>query len=345
MNETVISVRGKQVRVPEVKVEGLNFVVGGGWLKEVAVKDEEYVEGNSISNPERIIARLKELRTGADYFSFAQRIPDVEPRFAYPMRWDNSAAVSTQNYSDWWKQLSQETRRNVRLAGKRGVVVRTAPFDDNLVRGIASIYNETPVRHGRRFWHYGKSVETVRRDNESFSERSCFIGAYLGDELIGFIKMVYVDGLASIMQILSKNEHQDKRPTNALLAKAVEICSERGKSFLLYCKYTYHRGCEDDLMEFKRRNGFQEIRFPRYYVPLSMKGKLSLTLKLHHGVDLLPPPIVSSLLRVRARYHQARLGQQTKRASAAARGQAPKMATPDAGAGRQDLPERISAVD
>jgi hypothetical protein len=345
MNETLISVRGKQVKVPEVKVEGVNFVVGGKLLRELSVKDEEYVEGNPISEPERIIPQLKKLQTGADFFSFAQRIPDLNPRFAYPMRWDNSAAVSTKSYSDWWTQLSQETRRNVRLAGKRGVVVRAAPFDDDLVRGIAAIYNETPVRHGRRFWHYGKSVETVRRDNESFSGRSCFIGAYLGGELIGFIKMVYVDGLASIMQILSKNEHQDKRPTNALLAKAVEICSEKQKSFLLYCKYTYHRGCEDDLMEFKRRNGFQEVRFPRYYVPLSLKGKLGLSLKLHHGVDLLPPPIVSSLLRLRARYHQARLGQQSKDTSTAKRGVASKTAGSGVGAGRKDLPERVSAVD
>src|SRR5579862_4135630 len=157
MNETLISVRGRQVKVPEVTVEGVNFVVSGKWLKEISVRDEEYVEGNPVSEPERIIAQLKRLRTGADFFSFAQRIPDDAPRFAYPMRWDNAAAVSTSSYSDWWTQLSQETRRNVRLAAKRGVAVREVPFDDSLVRGIAAIYNETPVRHGRRFWHYGKS--------------------------------------------------------------------------------------------------------------------------------------------------------------------------------------------
>ncbi len=315
MNETQISVRGKQVKVPEIRVEGRNIVVTGRGLKWAAVRDEEYVEGNPVPNPERSIAELKKLGTGADVFTFAQRLPDSTPRYNYRMRWDNSAALSTASYSDWWTQLSQETRRNVRLAGKRGVVVKEVPFDDDLVRGISGIYNEAPVRHGRPFWHYGKPLEIVKKDNGTFADRSCFIGAYLGDELIGFIKMVYVDGLSSIMQILSKNEHQDKRPTNAMLAKAVEICAEKQKSFLLYCKYTYHRGCEDDLMEFKRRNGFKEVRFPRYYVPLSLKGRVSLMMGLHHGVDLLPPAVVASLLKWRAKYHQRKLPQPTKTAA------------------------------
>jgi hypothetical protein len=307
MNETQISVRGRQVKVPEIRVAAADIVVTGRWLRQAAVKDEEYVQGNPVPDPERTIAELKNRRTGADVFSFGQRIPDVTPRYPYPMLWDNAAAVSTSGYSEWLARLSQETRRNVRLAAKRGVVVRVASFDDQFVQGISGIYNETPVRHGRRFWHYGKPIETVKRDNGTFSDRSCFIGAYLGDELIGFIKMVYVDGLASIMQILSKNQHQDKRSTNALLAKAVEVCSERGVSHLLYCKYTYHRGCEDLLMEFKRRNGFTEVRFPRYYVPITLKGKLSVLAGLHRGVDLLPPKIVDALLRLRARHYQSKV--------------------------------------
>ena len=62
-----------------------------------------------------------------------------------------------------------------------------------------------PVRGGRRFWHFGKDVETVRRGLATYLDRSEFIGAYWNEELIGFIKMVYVDQLATLMHIISMN--------------------------------------------------------------------------------------------------------------------------------------------
>src|SRR6202007_3187530 len=108
-------------------------------------------------------------------------------------------------------------------AEKRGVNVKIAQFDDEFVRGIQGIYNESPVRQGRRFWHFGKNFETVKRENATYLDRSDFIGAYFNDELIGFIKIVYVDCIATLMQILAKEEHHDGRPMNALLAKAVEL--------------------------------------------------------------------------------------------------------------------------
>ena len=96
----------------------------------------------------------------------------------------------------WWEKLPQEARKNTRRAAKRGVEVKVVPFDDELARGIHKICNETPVRQGRPFWHYGKDFETVKREHATYLERSEFIGAYFENELIGFIKMVYVDRLA-----------------------------------------------------------------------------------------------------------------------------------------------------
>ena len=51
-----------------------------------------------------------------------------------------------------------------------------------------------------------------------------FLGAYYENELVGFIRLIYVGKEASIIQVLSKMKHYDKRPTNALISKAVEIC-------------------------------------------------------------------------------------------------------------------------
>ena len=93
-----------------------------------------------------------------------------------------------------------------------------------MVRGIVEINNESPLRQGRRFPHFGKSFEEVKKDYSSFLDRSDFICANHGAELIGILKVVYRGDIASILQLLVKSRHQDKRPANALLAKAMEIC-------------------------------------------------------------------------------------------------------------------------
>src|SRR5262249_11909303 len=253
-------------------------------------------------------ARFRQHGGKADVFCFSQRIPEISPKFDYPLHWDNAAALSVSSYSQWWENLSQETRRNVRLASKRGLVVSAVSFSDKVARGIMGIYNECPFRQGRRFWHYGKDFETVKRDNATYAGRSQFIAAYAGSELVGFIKMVYVDKLASIMQILSKVAHQDKKPTNALIAKAVEICAEKGVSQLVYCKYVYHQNYQDALTEFKRRNGFKQVNLPRYFVPLTLKGRFAISLKLQLGLtEMLPQGIVGTLLEARSRYYTSKL--------------------------------------
>ena len=73
----------------------------------------------------------------------------------------------------------------------------------NLSKQHVPIYNETSVRQGKSFWHYGKEFETIKRSLGSYVERSTFIGAYLQDELIGFIKITWVGETGTITQILS----------------------------------------------------------------------------------------------------------------------------------------------
>jgi hypothetical protein len=304
-NFVTISVRGKPSHVPCIAIDGVEILTRGRRLKIASIRDEEYCLGDPIGNPEQLIERFRSLGGVADIFTFSQRITDTRRNFDFPVYWDNAAVIPTKSYSDWWDNLAQVARRNVRLAAKRGLIVSAVPFDDELVRGITGIYNETPVRQGRRFWHYGKSLEQVRRDNATFLERSEFIAAHIGSELIGFIKMVYVDQVASIMQILSKTAHQDKRPTNALIAKAVEICAERSLSYLRYCNFVYHGNYDDALTDFKRRNGFQELHFPQYFVPLTLKGRIAVALKIPLGPSaLLPKPIVHGLLKARSRYYE-----------------------------------------
>lgn len=301
-----ISVKGRMVNVPAILTEGRVIVITGGWLKTATVHDEEWLPGETIGNPDGIIELLKRESSKADIFSFASSDPDSESRFPYYFEWDNVAVIPINSYDVWWKGLSQDTRRNVRLAAKRGVSVRVVEFDDTLVQGIKEIYDETPIRQGRRFWHYGKDFDAVSRENATYLDRSVFIGAYLEDKLIGFIKMVIVGRMGRIMQILSLNEHFARKPANAMIAKAVEVCCEKDLSYLGYCRYVYGTRKGSSITEFKRRNGFEERRFPRYYIPLTLKGRCFLWSGFHKGIrEVLPEALLETLLAIRTKFYQA----------------------------------------
>lgn len=304
METQAVSVRGKLKARPAATSGAVKLVLSRSMPRIAMVHDEEWLEAATIGDPLRHLDTLRSGPLRADIFSYTRGPTETVPRDEFLYEWENAALLPSANYKAWWDSLSQESRRNVRLATKAGVQIRLCDYDDAFVAGISSIYNETPVRLGKPFWHYGKSLETVRAENGTYVERSQFIGAFFEDKLIGFIKMVFVDRIGSIMQILSMLQHQDKRTTNALIAKAVEVCESRGMSHLRYCSYVYGSNTTSLLTEFKRRNGFVRVDYPRYYVPLTSMGRVSLGLRVHKGWRSLVPPSVMSLgLKARAHYH------------------------------------------
>jgi hypothetical protein len=297
-----ILIRGKKVRVPCVRVHDRTVSVSGRWLKIASVFDEEAIADEVVKDPESFLRVLKAARSGADIFTFSQRLPDTQPKYSYPLEMDNSAVVSVTTYDEWFnKRIGTDVKQNIKKASKRGVVVRIAPFDDELVRGIVDIYNESPIRQGRRFWHYGKDFATVKAETAHCLERSEFIGAYSGDELIGFVKLLRVGLTNDLVLIVSKQSHFDKKPTNALIAKAVEVCADRGVPYLTYAKFAYGNKANSSLVEFKRRHGFERVDFPRYYAPLTAVGRLAVRLKLYRGLtEMLPEQTLNALVNTRS---------------------------------------------
>ena len=295
-----IRVKGQPVRVPSACILGRTVITTGRWIKTALVMDEEMVEGETVEDPESFRYLLKYSGLQADLFTFAQKLPDVTPRYPYHLEWDNAAVIPITTFADWLaRRADSSVRKNLKRATRCGVVTKLADFDDALVEGICGINNESPMRQGKPFWHYQKDFDAVKRENATYLDRSVFIGAFLDGELIGFIKMVYVGTVATTVQVISQKRHSGKKPTNALLAKAVEICEQKGMSHLVYGQYAYH-GVNNSLTEFKRRNGFKQALLPRYYVPLTAKGALALKLKLHRGLaDSIPAPVLAQLLKLR----------------------------------------------
>ncbi|HEX9045791.1 MAG TPA: hypothetical protein VF988_02090 [Verrucomicrobiae bacterium] len=307
INMVEIRVKGKNRLVPSADIDGRPVIVNGGWVKIARIRDEEFSQAPPVSDPAALMAGLKRSGLRADVLTFLQQPPAVQPRFSFPIEWENYAAVPVTTFDDWWNKLPQESRKNTRRAAKRGVEVKVTPFDDELARGIHKICNETPVRQGRPFWHYGKDFAAIKREHATYVECSDFIGAYFEGELIGFIKIVYVGRLASLMAILALNAHYDKRPMNALLAKAMEICAQKGVAYFIYGNYVYGNKKDSSLVEFKRRNGFEQLDFPRYYIPLTVKGKIYVALRLYRGaVGLIPAPVLRVLLKCRDWFYARR---------------------------------------
>lgn len=296
-----IRIKGKGTKVPAALISGRVVITSGKWLKMAKLRDEELIAGERVANPESFVDQLKKENLKADIFSFAQSLPDTVPQHRnYRTEWDNLAVIPITTYKEWYSGLSEAVKRAIKKAKKTNVVVKEVEFSDEFVREIQGVYNESPIRQGRIFWHYQKDFELVKAENSTYPDRNIFIGAYLGEELIGFIRIIRAGKSAEIIQILSMQCHQDKRPTNALIAKAVEICEQKGLSHLVYCNYIY-KDPNSSLTEFKRRNRFEQVLLPRYYVPLTLKGKVALALQLHHGVKgFIPTPIVGFLLQARA---------------------------------------------
>jgi hypothetical protein len=298
-----VRIKGKALLVPLVEIDDRTVVATGKWLKIALVRDEELVEGDTITDPKRFVAKLTQSGLRSDIFTFAQRIPESVVKHPYRMEWENAAAIPITTVAHWLKDRAEYSiRKGVNRSKKLGVESRVVEYDPHLLEQICQIYNESPVRQGKIFWHYGKDKETVDRALATYLDRSIFIGAYLNDELIGFMKITWVGTTGTITQILSMRKHFDKKPNNSLLAKAVEICEAKGKSHFVYGSFVYYDP-DSTLTEFKRRAGFESIPLPRYYVPLNLKGQIALKLGLHRGIlGNTPKPILRMFLKLRKQW-------------------------------------------
>lgn len=281
-----------------------NMKIRGRLLRIASPELEKY---GPLHDPETMLDGLRKSGARIDLFTFMQLMPETTPKYNYPMEWDNLAVLSVSTFENWWnKQIGSFPRNRARQAEKKGVSIREMPFDDTLARGIWQVYNESPVRQGRPNAHYGKDYETVRREAATFLERSIFIGAFLGEELIGFVKLVTDEGRtqANLMNIVSMIKHRDKAPTNALIAHSVRACADRDIKYLLYQNFTYNDKKPDGLTNFKEVNGFQRVDLPRYYVPLTAMGRVALQLGLHHRfVNHLPEPVAAKLRDLRSSWY------------------------------------------
>jgi len=297
LKETLVG--GKPTNVRCVTVAGKTLVIQGRGLKVARLEDEWY---DDIGDPGGVVSGLRETRgVSVDLLTFWQRVPDSHPLYSYHHEWEDIAALPVSTYEYWiGKQIRPRVRNQIRKAEREGLIVRETTYDEAFIQGMTSIFNESPVRQGRRFWHYGKDFETVKCQFSRFVYREHMVGAYLDGEMVGFMMLGNAGRYGVTGQIMSSLRHRNKTPNNAMVAKAVEICAANSLPYLVYFYWT-----EDSLAEFKRRCGFEKVRVPRYYVPLTWRGELALQMGAHRGLrSIFPSSVRRTLKLARASWYE-----------------------------------------
>jgi hypothetical protein len=270
-------------RILKVDADLETLAVRKRFFFKIAQDATEYQK--DITPTGRFIQKLKE--RGMDIFTFLERkwvhtIPN--PQASWSKAYDNIALLHITSYDEWLKNIGKKTRNMIRKAEKSGLKTAIAEPDDNLAKGMWKIYNETPIRQERGFSHYGSSLTAVRQS--LFTPQNCtYVAAFFQEELAGFVQLVQGESIMMISQILSMQKHLDKAVNNALVAKAVELCGNKGVEWLMYGRVGNHPSLDN----FKQNNGFTQFRLTRYYVPLSKRGRIAIQLGLHKELkDTLP---------------------------------------------------------
>lgn len=297
----------------QINITGREIQVSGKLLRVARIDAEKF---RFLSNPAPLIEGLKRSGTRVDLFTFIQGVSETTPKYPYPMEWDNLAVLPVSTFEHWWtKQIGFKARNKAKQAEKRGVTIREIPFGDALVEGIWQIYNECPIRQGRPFRHYGKDINTVRQEEATFLDSSTFIGAFVDDRLIGFIKLLTDETRtqSGLLNIVSMICHRDKAPTNALVAYAVRFCAENRIPFLVYSNFAYGNKQRDSVSDFKERNGFLRVEIPRYYVSLTRFGALAFRFGFHHKLaDRVPEAAIGKLREIRRAWYERKSDQSVK---------------------------------
>src|SRR6185312_2463768 len=93
---------------------GKDIVVRGRLIRVARLTAERY---EFLDDPSSAIAELRAAPRRVDVFTFLPPLPHPSPLYAYPMEWDNVAALRVTTFEHWWKgQNNGKTRNMIRQA-------------------------------------------------------------------------------------------------------------------------------------------------------------------------------------------------------------------------------------
>lgn len=279
-------------------IQGKEVAVKGRLVRTARLRHEWC---DFLDDPCAAAAELKAKRH-ADLFTF---VTDIGDSRSHPFHRESAsiAVLPVESYDAWWEVIGKKKRNQIRKAQKSGVELRVAALDHEFARGVEALYNECPVRQGRRFCHYHQSASEIEDELSSFIDRSLLVGAYVNGRMAGFMKLYRAEHALRVVHILALLCERDKCVMDALIGKAVELCVQLHHDFLHYGSWT-----DSGIGAFRMKHGFERMEVPRYFAPLNWRGQLILSLNLHHPLrERLPKHMVETLVGLRARWNSLRL--------------------------------------
>lgn len=271
------------------------ILIRGGLCKTAALRHEWC---DFLDYAPQEIERLRERGVTADLFTFVDDVGTNPGGYDYHHETISVAALPVSTYEKWWDDIGFKPRNKIRKAQKSGVEVRIVELSDEFAQGVEAIYNESPIRQGRKFYHYGKKAPAIKEELKSFLDRSILVGAYFKGELIGFMKLFPGAHVLRTIHIIAKLSHREKCAMDLLIAKAVELCAERGLVYVQYGSWT-----DGGVGVFRGKHGFERLDVKRYFVPLNWKGRLVLQLQFHRPIrDRIPSDLLTPLIGLRNRW-------------------------------------------
>lgn len=124
----------------------------------------------------------------------------------------------------WLSRMKQKTRYNLRLAQRKGVVIRQGDQDD--IPLLYRMYAETSVRDG--FAIRPKSYyEMVWRTFLERGKASIFIAEIEGEPVAGMV-MFHFAGKSWFFYGMSRNSHREKMPGYLLQWQAMQVAKQLG---------------------------------------------------------------------------------------------------------------------
>jgi hypothetical protein len=269
----------------------------GRWPRRIARLRHEGCE--FLADPMIVINELRRTPRPVDVLTFVPELYSDTPVYPFHHEIASAAVLPIPSFQDWWDGIGFKARNKIRKAEKCGVELRLTELNDDLAKGVEAIYNESPIRQGKRFVHYGKQSGAIKEELSSFLDRAFFLGAYYRSALIGFAKLVEGANILRTVHIIARLSERDKPVMDLLIAKSVELCDKRRIPRLQYGSWS--RG---GLGAFKLKHGFERVDFPRYFVPLTIWGRILLRLTLHRSIrDHMPDAYIDRFVALRSKWN------------------------------------------
>jgi hypothetical protein len=274
-----------------LSIDNVEMSVIGRFLRTAKLRHEWC---DFLDDPMATVKKLRDLPM-ADLLTFVPELFEEKHDYPFHIEKIGVSVLAIKSYEQWWDDLGFKARNKVRKAQKSGLDVRLIDLNPEFAKGVAQIYSESPVRQGRKFFHYGKTEAAVMEELSSFLDRTYFIASYDAGELVGFMKLFHGKNVLRTIHFISKLSHRQKPVMDGLIDKAVWLCDQKKVPYLQYGSWT-----EGGIGVFREKHGFVRVETSRYFAPLTRRGELMLKLNLQRPLrDRLPKGWTEQLKRVR----------------------------------------------